>query len=422
MNTTRHSIVPPVALLLTASLLCASAGLAAKEEYEQPGTLKASALLPAETLKGPNHQVQEDVQSDGFLNIYAIDTNSGVLKAVSTAQANQYAAEVEAAARMAELQSNEQFASGLESAASTVVTGTTALLNDPAGALSGAVTGVGAMFGRAQEAMASSGAQGAGEDSAMAGLSGFSKTKREYAYEFGVDVYSRNPILQKQLDAVAQAAFAGNIAAKAAMMMVPGGAGIALSVTSSAATLNEAFRDLPPVELRKRSREKLAAMGVNTDIADLYLENAVFTPREQTLIVEALAAMAETENRGAFIRHAVLTDNADLAYFRQRQAGMYLGYHRSVEPLARFVAAGKVAVGQKKDGTIVFCAPLDHLYWTPGIGAFVELLEADLKAIPDVKGKELWLGGTLSKTARKELEARGWTVKEGSEAKLLASR
>ncbi|MCG3200770.1 MAG: hypothetical protein NFCOHLIN_00632 [Gammaproteobacteria bacterium] len=421
MKTSHPSSLRTVAVLVAASFLPAGQAGAAGE-YEQPGTMMASQLLPAETLKGPNHQVQEEVQSDGFLNIYAIDTSSGVLKAVSTAQARQYAAEVEAAARMATLKSDEQFASGLQSTASTVVTGTTALLNDPGGALSGAVTGVGAMFGRAQEALASSGAKGAGEDSAMAGLSGFSKTKREYAYEFGVDVYSRNPVLQKQLDEVAQAAFAGNIAAKAAMMMIPGGAGVALSVTSSTATLNEAFRDLPPVELRKRNREKLTAMGVNADVTDLYLENAVFTPREQTLIVEALAAMADTGDRGAYIRHAVLTDNADLAYFRQRQAGMYLGYHRSVEPLARFVTVGKVAVGQKKDGTIVFCAPLDHLYWTPAIGAFVELFESDLPSVPDVKGKELWLGGTLSETARKELEARGWTVKEGSEAKLLALR
>ncbi len=420
MNTAfRPAARLPLAFLVAASLVPMYS--VAAEKYEQPGALKASALLPADTLKGPNHQVQEEVQSDGFLNIYAIDTNSGVVRAVSTAQVKQYAAEVEAAARMAQLQSNEQFAGGIQATAGTVVTGTTALLNDPAGALSGAVTGVGAMFGRAQEALASSGAKGAGEDSAMAGLSGFSKTKREYAYEFGVDVYSRNPVLQKQLDAVAEAAFAGNIAAKAAMMMIPGGAGIALSVTSGAATLNEAFRDLPPVELRKRNREKLAAMGVNADIAELYIENAVFTPREQTLIVEALYRMPETENRGAYVRHAVLTDNADLAYFRQRQAGMYLGYHRSVEPLARFVSVGKVAVGQKKDGTIVFCAPLDHLYWTPSIGAFVELFEADLMAVPDVKGKEIWLGGTLSEMARKELEARGWTVKESSEAALLAA-
>jgi len=420
MNATYRPKLLPVALLTAACLASLSPAFAAGE-YEQPGTMKASALLPADTLKGPNHRVQEEVQNDGFLNIYVIETNSGPLKAVSTAQAKQYAAEVEAAARMQQLQDSDQFASGMEAAAGSVVTGTSALLNDPAGALSGAVTGVGAMFGRAQEAIASGGAKGAGEDSAMANLAGYSKTKREYAYEFGVDVYSRNPVLQKQLDAVAKAGFAGNIAAKAALMMVPGGAGVALSVTSSTATLNEAFRDLPPVELRKRNREKLAAMGVNADIAELYIENGVFTPREQTLIVEALSGMAGTENRGAFIRHAVLTDNADLAYFRQRQAGMYAGYHRSVEPLARFVSVGKVAVGQKKDGTIVFCAPLDHLYWTPAIGAFVELFEADLLAVPEVKGKELWLGGTLSEMARKELEARGWSVKEGSEGQLLAS-
>jgi hypothetical protein len=162
-------------------------------------------------------------------------------------------------------------------------------------------------------------------------------------------------------------------------------------------------------------------MQVNSDIADLYIGNAVFTPREQTLIVEALAGMADVADRGAFVRHAVLTDNADMAFFRQRQAQMYAGYHKSVAPLARFVTVGNVSAAQKEDGTIVFCAPLDHLYWTQSIGSFMQIFESELAQVPGVKGKELWLGGSLSPAAAKALKARGWTIKEAGAKQLLAS-
>ena len=32
--------------------------------------------------------------------------------------------------------------------------------------------------------------------------------------------------------------------------------------------------------------------------------------------------------------------------------------------------------------------------------------------IPDVTGKEVWVEGTMSHMARRNIEARGWTVKE----------
>lgn len=40
--------------------------------YEAPPVLRASELLPAEVRKGPNHEVGEDVASDGFLHLYTV--------------------------------------------------------------------------------------------------------------------------------------------------------------------------------------------------------------------------------------------------------------------------------------------------------------------------------------------------------------
>ncbi len=169
------------------------------------------------------------------------------------------------------------------------------------------------------------------------------------------------------------------------------------------------MRDLPPLELRKRNRDALEAIEIDTELADLFIANEVFTPREQTVLVEALRSMAGTRNRDAFIKQAILTSDADMAYFRHRQAQMYADYHRATS-IVRFVAVGQVALGQRGDGVLVFCAPLDALYWTPRMAEWLQVFESQLAQAGEVKGKEIVLGGALSPMARKALTMRGWTV------------
>ena len=41
--------------------------------------------------------------------------------------------------------------------------------------------------------------------------------------------------------------------------------------------------------------------------------------------------------------------------------------------------------------------------------------------LPDVKGKQLWLTGTLTPRARMEIENRGWIVRERAETQLFSA-
>lgn len=59
--------IPAVALLPLAALLGAA-------DYEPLPTFKASAILPAQQVKGPLFTVAETVRNDGFLNGFHIDT------------------------------------------------------------------------------------------------------------------------------------------------------------------------------------------------------------------------------------------------------------------------------------------------------------------------------------------------------------
>src|SRR5204863_1624037 len=119
-------------------------------------------------------------------------------------------------------------------------------------------------------------------------LIGFSKTKREYAYQLGVDAYTYNEKLQDRLNEISWAGYAGGITWTAAMSAVPGGAGLAISISGMHKLLNEVFRTTPPTDLRRMNAEKLGAMGVHPEIADTFLNNSVYSPRYQTLLVNAL--------------------------------------------------------------------------------------------------------------------------------------
>lgn len=67
-------------------------------------------------------------------------------------------------------------------------------------------------------------------------------------------------------------------------------------------------------------------------------------------------------------------------------------------------------MGQREDGHLVFCAPLDVLYWTSRMAEFLEVFESQLGGVGEVKGKELVLGGSITPIARSELTKRGWSV------------
>lgn len=386
-------------------------------EFETSMTLDATSLLPKDLVSGPNHQVDRNVTNDGFLNIYTIKTPKGDVTAVSTAQLRKYVQEINAAARMDQVRGSEQFMAGIKGKAGDVAEGAKALVTDPVDTVSGAVSGVGKLFGRAKENL-SGGARSDVETSRMKDLMGFSKSKRDYAHEFGVDAYSRNPVLKSALDDISWAGYSGTMTASMALMAVPGGAGAAVSVAGSSQLMNNVFRDMAPPDLRIRNREKLAGMGVSPDVIDLFIGNSIYTPREQTLLVESLAAIQATKGRDAYVKFAVLSNDPDVAFFRQRQAQMYEGFARTVEPLESFVQLGQVSAARTHKGALVFCAPLDHLLWTKAMSNFVGAVTQEVSA-QGIKERHLWVTGTFSPMARTSLEKMGWKLHDKAE-KLLA--
>ena len=184
--------------------------------------------------------------------------------------------------------------------------------------MTGAVQGLGAAFSRVGESITGA-KRSQSEDSKIKDAIGFSTTKRQYAYQFDVDVYSENEKLQDMLNKISWAGYAGSLTWSAAMAAVPGGAGVAMTVIGTNKLLNQVFQNTPPVELRKMNTEKLLAMGVHPEVADTFINNTIFSPREQTLFVHALGEMNGVADRGALVRLSLSSQNPTIALFRQRQ-------------------------------------------------------------------------------------------------------
>jgi len=402
---------------VVAGFLIISLPASALQNFEAPQTLQASRILTPELLKGPNHEVDEKVINDGYLNIYTIHSSMGDVQATSTDKLKKYVNEINAAVAMSKVETSGEFTEAVKATGGRVVEGAKNIVTDPIGSVSGAVSGVGALFKRAGASVG--GQRSDQEDSALKAAIGFSTAKREYAYEFGVDAYSRNQIMQEQLDSLTWAGASGGIAASAALMMVPGGAGIAVSVTSGTEVMNKVFRNVPPSELRIKNREKLAAMGINQDIIDLYIKNSIYTPREQSIIVFALEAMPGTKNRNDYIKFAVLTNHPDIAFFRQRQAQMYEAYNRLIQPIDSFVSIGEIAAAKTADNKIVFNVPLDYLLWTKNMASLVSVLNQKVTLMEGIKEKHLWVAGTVSDVAKSSLDKMGWKVFQKAGPKLL---
>src|SRR5262245_60458901 len=278
--------------------------------------------------------------------------------------------EVKALVVMEKIKGTSEFTKSLKEAGANTLGSAKNLVTHPVDTLSGAASGLGAAFRRASDSLTGP-KRSDSEESRVKDLIGFARTKRDYAYQFGVDVYSDNKVLQDRLDEISWAGYGGSMTLSAALAAVPGSAGVAVSVVTTNWLLNDLFRTTPPVDLRRMNGEKLKAMGVNPEIADAYLNNGAFSPREQTLLVHALDEMAGVGNRAAFIRFAIATPNRTMAFFRQRQAEMYAGYHKTVASLSSFVSLGELAAARTGNGALVLCVPLDYLVWTEPMAKFI---------------------------------------------------
>jgi hypothetical protein len=405
--TMRASRLFPPVLSLCLLALSLVAARTAGPETETPPTLSAASLLPKAMLSGPHHTVDDVVHNDGYINIYTLHSPKGDLRVESTALLATRIQELNAAAAMDQTNKGKEFGKSVATSGVNTVKGAVNLLVHPIDTLSGAASGVGKAFGRAEASLHETRARD--DDGAGAELLGYNKAKREYAKAYGVDPYSRNPILQASLKQLAGAGFAGGLTGTMAKAAIPGGVGLAVTAVGGTKLFNDIDVSTPPEDLFTRNRALLRAMGVPQETAELFIANSHFSPTGQSRLVAALNSMSGVADRTVFVRFCVLTDDEDLALFRERMAGLYANINATTDRLERFVAVGKLIAARTLKGGFLCAYPLDYLAWTPTMASLARSLG---QAATEAKAatKKLIVSGEVSPLAAAKLRAAGWTV------------
>src|SRR4030095_9766459 len=142
-----------VGAVLGAMLLAAVMPVFAQQPYESPAVLSASKILPPELLSGPKHRVQERVTSDGYLNIYQIDSKFGTFTVVSTALLRKRIGEINAMVVMEKVQGSKEYVDSIKEGGLDAMTSALSLMTKPVQTLSSAAQGLGAAFTRIGEGL-----------------------------------------------------------------------------------------------------------------------------------------------------------------------------------------------------------------------------------------------------------------------------
>jgi hypothetical protein len=395
--------------LVAAFGLAASHPLAARAtETEKWDTLPelrpTEAVLAADLLHGPHYSLGPTVTTLAYLNRYMVTTDYGPFIAPSDVRLRRLLREIAAIAQLQAMQQTDAFEKAAIEAGKSPFRSARNLLDDPVGTLSAIPEGIGSIFNRAQEQLHREG-RSRYEDGPAKQLLAVSGYKREYAAKLGVDVYSSNEVLQKELDRLAWASAAGNLTL-GALSMATGA--LALQVASNVRMLEQAqnvVASTPPSELSKRNREQLRRLEVPDAIADRFLRNTALSPRHETIIVASMAALGHTQGQGSFIGYASSADTEDAALLFQQMAELIAGYSTLVAPVRRIDIVLNLPLITTAKGAVVLLLPIDRLLWTARNAALAEGL---VRGHP--QAREVWITGDASSRAEAGLGHAGLSL------------
>ena len=232
---------------------------------------------------------------------------------------------------------------------------------------------------------------------------GYEDERRALAKRLGVDPYTTNHVLAEKMSDLAWVSFSGRVGLNAVISVV-----VPFSMVVSATSVtNDLVWDMKPIDLLKLNGKKLRDMGIADDKVMALGANRWYSITMLTALVDTLEKLgAGVKGRDQVVAFATAARSEDHARMIVGAMNMLARYHTGGQPLQQIYAPGPIFARTKAGGALV-AAPLDYIVWTEPVAAFARR--------PEVKAKEktVWVTGTFSQQARRQLEAAGWTLREG---------
>lgn len=432
-----------------AGLLLAFTAATEAPVYEAPPVLSADLLLPLGLRQGPHHQVAEEVANDGYLNTYVIESDYGLFTARGDDLLRVRVTEVGALAALSEVTRSEAFTEAAAAAAKRPFETATNVVTRPLGTIKRLPSGVSRYFKRTARKVrktarkvdeylderkeeSEGGESEAGADPTAAGSGdedvaddgeestlektrevatkttkrylGVGRSMREWARKLGVDPYTTNETLRRELERVAGAASVGSFGVR---LTAP-----SFGALDSLGEVNDLVWTRSAADLEVLNVRRLKEIGLGRDEIEALLANPAYSPSRLTGLVAAVHGIAGVRGCDALVRLAGAAASEEEAFFFQRSAEMLRAYHRGVTRLRRIVADEIWSGGLTDRGTLAVTLALDYLAWTEDAAAAFSAAAERYRRRAGVKRLELWLAGRASPRAREELEKLGCAVEE----------
>ena len=378
--------------------------------FEALPVRRAAELLPPEVLAGPHHHVRDAVASDGFLHVYRLDSDEGDAEVAGDELLRARVREVEAVAVLRALQDDAFAAAVRQAEEQRPFIGRWKLASEPSDAA------LGMPDAAWQELLALDDTDRAARSeeghAALREYLRFESRKRALAARLGVDSHTRCAALQRELNRVAIAVFAGGFPLDRVAPGALGEKGVERPFVDEDTRLAMLLGRDSREDLARWNRIELAALGIPPELAARMLDQPWLTERHRTILIASLAALDGVENRAALVEAALNARSETDALVYQRIAELLRGIHERVAPIERLATDGRFVRAYLAGGVRITPVEVDELFWTRPTARLV-----DAGAGPDAAGvaltrRELWLTGVASPRARSELEARGFVLVE----------
>ena len=383
--------------------------------FESPDKRNAVQILGNKIVKGPHYTIRDKVITYGYMHHYTVDSDYGVFEVTGDHALLKLLKEISAISELKKIKDTDAYLEAVKQAGMAPIDFGVSMINDPVDTVTAVPKGAFSMLKNLKESLTSEGDPG--EDSTAKQLLAVSSTKREYAYQLGVDVYSSNKVLQKELNRIGWAGAIGGLSVSVATMPLGGAAITIIKTAKLADDIRASLRSEPPSKLRTINREKLVKIGVSEDIAEKFLSNPYYAPWHDTIITSSLFRLEGVAGISDFIEFALGAEDEVDANFVSVTAQTLGNYHKSIGKIKNIKRIENIVIAETVSGKAIIPFPLDYGVWTKRADQFFNDF---LSENPEYKGKlEFWVTGKLSKRAKQELSLRKIKFREDIDKKFV---
>ena len=334
-------------------------------DIEAEYSFRATDILPAETIKGPNYEIEPSVKVEDGKFVFRVRTRWGILAAKGLPLLELRLREMYAIERAEQLSDQPQLINGFLGTLIQTGSGAKAVLTEPVGTVLRIPAGIRTTL----TSVLHPGNKRAGSD-----------VRRKIASQIECDPETNNPILKKLLDWMALRKGLGEFAGKVGLnLTLPG---LALIPTTS--QFRVIVAEKLPSDINKQIEASLLAMGMPKDVTKSFCRDHAFSTTQRLIILTALQSLQDdVVQLDLLLRRAIATRNESegMTFIRELALLQALHKQRPVAAIVGGIRSPMLVVNPAANGHVLITSD-DYLMLTERLASFRQTYRKNFAETP----------------------------------------